>query len=103
MKGILLAYGRFKETVIVVMMFIKWTKTVVRPPDSDTDFFHVFVRPLNGDTLTSFLFIICLDYILYRIYTLIFKMPVIPLIPETKVVDVSKLISHGNLLVRKVT
>ena len=30
-------------------------------------------------------------------------MAVIPLVPETKMVDVGKLISLGNLLVRKVT
>ena len=34
---------------------------------------------------------------------LYFKMAVMPLVPETKMVDVSKLISLGNLLVRKVT
>ncbi len=34
---------------------------------------------------------------------LYFKMAVIPLVPETKMVDVGKLISLGNLLVRKVT
>ena len=34
---------------------------------------------------------------------LYFKMAVIPLVPETKMVDVGKLISFGNLLVRKVT
>ena len=32
-----------------------------------------------------------------------FKMAVIPLVPETKMVDVGKLTSLGNLLVRKVT
>ena len=40
----------------------------------------------------------------YRIYTpIFFKMAVIPLVPETKMVDVGKRISLGNLLVRKVT
>ena len=34
---------------------------------------------------------------------LYFKMAVIPLVPETKMVDVGKLISLRNLLVRKVT
>ena len=34
---------------------------------------------------------------------LYFKMTVIPLVPETKMVDVGKLISLENLLVRKVT
>ena len=30
-------------------------------------------------------------------------MAVMPLVPETKMVDIGKLISHGNLLIRKVT
>ena len=34
---------------------------------------------------------------------LYFKMVVVPLVPDTKMVDVRKLISVGNLLVRKVT
>ena len=34
---------------------------------------------------------------------LYFKMAVIPLVPETKMMDVGKLISLGNLLVWKVT
>ena len=34
---------------------------------------------------------------------LYFKMAVMPLVPETKMVDVGKLISFSNLLVRKVT
>ena len=34
---------------------------------------------------------------------LYFKMAVMPLVPETKMADVGKLISLGNLLVRKVT
>ena len=34
---------------------------------------------------------------------LYFEIVVIPLVPETKIVDVSKLISFGNLMVRKVT
>ena len=38
----------------------------------------------------------------YRISILYFKMAVIPLVPETKMADVGKLISLGNLLVRKV-
>ena len=34
---------------------------------------------------------------------LYFKMAVIPLIPETKMAEVGKLISLGNLLVRKIS
>ena len=36
------------------------------------------------------------------LHSYIFKIVVIPLVPETKMVDVGKLISLGNLLVRKV-
>ena len=40
----------------------------------------------------------------FRGFTILyFKMAVMPLVPETKIADVGKLISLGNLLVRKVT
>ena len=38
----------------------------------------------------------------YRIYTPMFKMAVMPLVPETKMADIIKLTSLGNLLVKKV-
>ena len=40
---------------------------------------------------------------IHRIYPPIFKMVVMSLVPETKMADVGKLVSLGNLLVRKVT
>ena len=42
-------------------------------------------------------------YILKDLHAYIFKMAVIPLFPKTKMVDVGKVISLENLLVRKVT
>ena len=32
--------------------------------DEDTDFFNIVARVLHGDTLASYLLIICLDYVL---------------------------------------
>ena len=37
---------------------------MVRSSDSDTDFFDIVAGVLQGDTLVSFMFIICLDYVL---------------------------------------
>ena len=45
-------------------MLYKDTKAMVCSPDGDIDFFDIVTRVLQGDTLASFLFIICLDYIL---------------------------------------
>ena len=37
-------------------------KVKVRSPDGDTDYFDIVVGMLQGDTLGSYVFIICLDY-----------------------------------------
>ena len=45
------------------MMLYKNSKTVVCSPDGDTDFFtneKKFTEVLQGDTLKSYMFIICL-------------------------------------------
>ena len=39
-------------------------KAMICSPDGDTDFFDIVVGVLQGDTLVSFLFITCLDYLL---------------------------------------
>ena len=36
----------------------------VRSPDGDTEYFDIVAGVLQGDTLTPYLFIICLDYVL---------------------------------------
>ena len=40
------------------------TQVKVRPPDRDTVDFDIAAGVLQGDTLASYLFIICLDYVL---------------------------------------
>ena len=42
------------------------TRSMVRSPDGDTDFFDITSCVLQGDTLTPYLFITCLDYVLRR-------------------------------------
>ena len=42
----------------------KNTKEKVCPPDSDTRIFDIVACVLQRDTLASYLFIICLDYVL---------------------------------------
>ena len=46
------------------MRLYRNTKVEVRSPDGDTDYFHIVAGVLQGDTLASYLFIICLDYVL---------------------------------------
>ena len=64
MEQILLAYGRPKETVAVIMILYRNTKVKVRSPDGDTEYFDIVAGVLQGDTLVPYLFIICLDYVL---------------------------------------
>ena len=66
MKQILLAYGLPKETVAAIMMLYKNTKVKVRSPDEDTYYFHIIVGIVQGDKLSQYLFIICLDDVLRR-------------------------------------
>ena len=39
-------------------------KAMGHTPDGDTDFFDSVIGVLQGDRLTPYLFIICLDYVL---------------------------------------
>ena len=64
MEQILRAYGLPKETIVAIMMLYKNTKVKICSPDGDTDFFDIDAGVLQGDTLTSYLFIICLHYVL---------------------------------------
>ena len=64
MEQILLAYGLPKETVAAIMILYRNTKVKVRSPDGDMEYFDIVAGVLQGDTLTPYLFIICLDYVL---------------------------------------
>ena len=64
MEQILLAYGLPQKTVAAIMMLYRNTKVKVCSPDGDTDYFDIVAGVLQGDRLASYLFIICLDYVL---------------------------------------
>ena len=46
------------------MILYRNTKVKVHSPDGDTEYFDIVAGVLQGDTLSPFLFIICLDYVL---------------------------------------
>ena len=46
------------------MMLYSNTKVKVHSPDGDTHYFDIVAGVLQGDILASYLFIICLDYVL---------------------------------------
>ena len=64
MEQILLAYGLPKETVAAIMMLYRNSKVKVRSSDGATVYFNIVEGVLQGDTLSPYLFIICLDYVL---------------------------------------
>ena len=64
MEQILLAYNIPKETVTAIMILYRNTKVKVRSPDGDIDYFDIVAGILQGDTLATYLFIICLNYVL---------------------------------------
>ena len=64
MEQTLLAYGLHKETVATIMILYKNTNVKFRSPDGDTDYFDIVAGVQQGDTLTPYLFIICLKYVL---------------------------------------
>ena len=64
MEQILLAYGLPKETVAAITILYRNTKVKVRPPDGDTEYFDIVAGVLLGDTLSPYLFIICIYYVL---------------------------------------
>ena len=63
MEQILLAYGLPKETVAAITILYRNTKVKVRSPVGDTEYFDIVKRVQQGDTLSPYLFIICLDYV----------------------------------------
>ena len=64
MQQVQLAYGIPKETVAAITILYRNTKMKVCSPDGDTECFDIVAGVLQGDTLSSYLFIICLDYVL---------------------------------------
>ena len=46
------------------MRLYRNTKEKVYFPDEDTDYFNIVTGVLQRDTVTPYLFIICLDYVL---------------------------------------
>ena len=64
MERKLIAYSVPKETLAAIMMLYKNTKVKVGSPYRDTDNFDIVVGMLQGETLASYQFIICLDYVI---------------------------------------
>ena len=65
MEQILLANRLPKETVAAIMMFSRNPKVKVRSADGDTEYFDIVAGVLQGDTWAPYLFIVCLDYVLW--------------------------------------
>ena len=63
-EQILLASGLPKETVAAIMMLYRNTKVKARTQDGDIDYFDIAAGVLQGDTLASYRFVICLDHVL---------------------------------------
>ena len=64
MEQTLQAYGLPKETIAAITILYRNARVKVHSPDGDTEYFDVVAGVLKGDTLTPYLFIICLDYML---------------------------------------
>ena len=64
MDQILLEYGLPKETVAAITIIYRNAKVKVCSPDGDTEYFYIVAGVLQGDTLSPYLFIICLDNVL---------------------------------------
>ena len=71
MEHILLAYGLPKETVTAIMILYRNMNVKVYSLDGNTEFFNIVAGVLQGDTLATYLFIICLDYVLWMSIDLI--------------------------------
>ena len=64
MEPILEAYAIPNKIIKAIMIMYKNTRTFVRSPDGDTEFFDIIAAVLQGDTLAPYLFIIVIDYVL---------------------------------------
>ena len=65
MKQILLAYSLLKETITIITINYKNMKVKVRSPDGVTNFFDIVAGVLQGDTVVRYLFLICLNNVLW--------------------------------------
>ena len=65
MEQIPLTYSVPKETVAAIMMLYRNTKVKVYSPDGDKNYFDIVAGVLQGDTLPPYLFIICVDHVLW--------------------------------------
>ena len=65
MEQILLAYGLPKEILTAIVLLYKNTKATVCSPDGNIVFFDIVTGVLQGNILASYLFIHCLDYLLW--------------------------------------
>ena len=54
------------EAITNIMMLYKNTKETFCFPDGDTDYFDIVAGVLWKDTLAPYLFIICLDFVLWK-------------------------------------
>ena len=70
MEQILLTYSLQKETIAAIMMLYKNTKGKVHSLNGDTDLFDIVTGVLQEDTLATYLFIVCLDYVLWTLIDL---------------------------------
>ena len=66
MEQIVLVYGLPEETVAAITILYRNNKVKVRSPDRDREHFDIVAGVQLGDTLASYLFIICLDYVLRK-------------------------------------
>ena len=64
MEQILLGYGLPKETEEAIPILNRNITVKVRSLDGDIEYFNMVAGVLQGDTLASCIFIICLDYVL---------------------------------------
>ena len=55
---------------MIVSGIFWFRKNIMGVLDEDTNFFDIVVGVLQGDTLTPYLFIICLDYVLWTLIDL---------------------------------
>ena len=63
MEQILLAYDHSKDSAAAKMILYKNVKAMVRSHDGNANFFDIIAGILQGDTLASSMFVICLDYV----------------------------------------